>query len=267
MIELTKSPEANGAQAPSRERPPLRPSWLYAFLTLFVIAAHVAFFASGIYWPRTEAVDIASINAELLPEGDSLEVDAMSEGDAPAGEILPVAELDEPEAALPPPIVVEPEAPPPEKKEIVETVKEKELEKKRLARRLAERAERRREARAAAGVSGGRGQGTGQGTGRGGGGRFGVPGGRGQGQGGAVAQAACLARVAASIRSHTPGHTSLGPGTVYVTFHVNSGGGISGVSASGGSPAHAALARRIVASSRGPSNCSPAFASQGITFQ
>lgn len=263
MIELTKSPAANGAQDPSRERPPLRPSWLYASLTFFVIAAHVAFFASGIYWPKTEAVDIASINAELLPEGDSLEVDAMSEEDAPAGEILPVAEVDDAEPVPPPPMVMEPDAPPPEKKEIVETVKAKEVEKKRLERRLAERAERRREARAAAGVPGGRGQG----TGRGGGGRFGVPGGRGQGQGGAVAQATCLARVAASIRSHTPANTSLGPGTVYVSFHVNSGGGISGVSVSGGSPAHAALARRIVASSRGPGNCSPAFASQGITFQ
>ena len=83
----------------------------------------------------------------------------------------------------------------------------------------------------------------------------------------APAQATCLAQIAASIRGHTPAVTSLGPGTVNVTFYVNSGGGISSISASGGSPAHAALARRIVASSRGPSSCGAVYARQGITFQ
>jgi protein TonB len=52
-----------------------------------------------------------------------------------------------------------------------------------------------------------------------------------------------------------------------VSFYINAGGGISGISVSGGSPAHAALARRIVASSRGPSSCGPVYARQGITFQ
>jgi protein TonB len=51
-----------------------------------------------------------------------------------------------------------------------------------------------------------------------------------------------------------------------VTFHINAGGGISGISASGSSAAHAALARRIVSSSRGPGSCGSAYVSQGFTF-
>jgi outer membrane biosynthesis protein TonB len=108
--------------------------------------------------------------------------------------------------------------------------------------------------------------GTGQGAGRARvAGRYGLPGGRGDGSG--AAQATCLAQIAASIRGHTPAVTSLGPGSVVVKFYVNAGGGLSGISVSGGSAAHAALARRIVASSRGPANCGPVYARQGITFQ
>lgn len=80
-------------------------------------------------------------------------------------------------------------------------------------------------------------------------------------------QATCLAHVAAALRRHTPGATSLGPGSAFVTFHVNAGGGVSGVSATGSTPAHAALARRIVAAARGPSTCGAAFVSQNIYFE
>jgi protein TonB len=167
------------------------------------------------------------------------------------------------------------------KKESVKKVKD--VEKKRAERLAAEKAKRSREAQARDrngapagrgqgsdasgasgryGVPGGRGQGSG--TSRVGG-RFGLPGGRGQGA--AASQAACLVRVAASVRSHLPGATSLGPGTANVTFYVNSGGGISGISVSASTPAHAALARRIVASSRGPSSCAPTYASQHMTFE
>jgi protein TonB len=124
------------------------------------------------------------------------------------------------------------------KKEDVEKTERKQEEQKQV-----ERAEQRREAQARR--------------------RAGAPE---AGGGSGASQATCLAHVAASLRQHTPGATSLGPGTAHVTFHVNAGGGISGVSASGSTPAHAALARRIVSSSRGPGNCGSAFVSQSFAF-
>ncbi|MBM3655339.1 MAG: energy transducer TonB, partial [Alphaproteobacteria bacterium] len=94
--------------------------------------------------------------------------------------------------------------------------------------------------------------------------RYGAP--EGQNASSGASQATCLAHIAAALRRHTPGSTSLGSGHAHVTFHVNQGGGLSGVSASGSSPAHASLARRIVASSRGPSMCSSAYLSQHFAF-
>jgi len=252
MSEIAKSVGVAGEGNPHGDRPPLRPSWLYPSLTFAVVATHVAFFASGIYWPRVEAVDVATISADLLPEGDFLEEGAPVEAGVP-DDSQPAAEIEEAETVLPPPLVLAPDAPPlTEKKEAAE--KAKEAEKKRAEDREESRDKERREAQTR--TPGGKP-----------GGRFGAPGGRGGGQGTAAAQASCLAQVAALIRRHTPPSTSFGPGRVLVTFYVNSGGGISGVSASGGNPAQAALARRIVSSSHGPSSCGAAFASQGITFQ
>ncbi|MCX7898674.1 MAG: energy transducer TonB, partial [Methylocystis sp.] len=59
----------------------------------------------------------------------------------------------------------------------------------------------------------------------------------------------------------------LGAGNAHVTFHVHAGGGLSIVSVSGSSPGHAAMARRIVASSRGPGSCGSAFLSQSFRFR
>lgn len=263
MTDLANNPEMSAGDGVFR--PPLRPTWLYPLLTFFVVATHVAFFASGIYWPKSQMIDLSSINAELVPEG-GIEAELAPEGDSLEAEAtteVPLEGIEEPEAFLPPPLVMEPEAKPlPDKKEVVEKVKE--VEKKGKELRAAENANERREARARLryGVPGGRGQGSGASRV---GSRDGVPGGRGQGSG--ASQAVCLAQVAASVRQHTPAVTSLGPGTAHVTFYINSGGGISGVSVSASTPAHAALARRIAASSRGPSSCGSAFASQTIIFQ
>lgn len=268
--------------ARTEDRRPLRPRWLHPASIAAVVGIFLAFFASGIYWPQTPIVDLGGIGADLIPEGVSLEAgDPAPEGDS-LEDPLPLEEAsltdegmdeliaDEP----PPPLIMEPdEIQAPERKEKAEkkqkvekpkNEKSKQAEQKTRARRVAAVNDGRRADQTGRryGLPGGTGQGVGRARVAG---RYGLPGGSGDGSG--ASQATCLAQIAASIRGHTPAVTSLGPGTVNVTFYVNSGGGISSISASGGSPAHAALARRIVGSSRGPSSCGAVFARQGITFQ
>ncbi len=172
---------------------------------------------------------------DLVQEGDFVEQQEVSA----AEDTPPPVAVEQPDLALPPPVVMAPDPIPlAMKKEDVEKTERKREEQKQV-----EHAEQRREAQARR--------------------RAGAPD---AGGGSGASQASCLAHVAASLRQHTPGSTSLGPGTAQVTFHVNAGGGISGVSASGSSPGHAALARRIVSSSRGPGSCGAAFVSQAFAF-
>jgi protein TonB len=271
--QITTSPKT-GAQV--QDRPPLRPRWLHPLSAISVVAIFVAFFASGVYWPQSPVIDLNAIDAELIPEGVSLEAgDLAPEGDS-LEEPLPIETaslsvegMDELISdSPPPPLIMEPDAvQTPEKKEKAEK-KEKIEKPKKAEQKAREKREAARDGERAArtgrryGLPGGTGQGSGTARVAG---RFGLPGGRGDAS--AASQASCIAQVAASIRGRTPAVTSLGPGTVSVSFYINAGGGISGISVSGGSPAHAALARRIVASSRGPGSCGPVFARQGITFQ
>lgn len=261
--------------ARTEDRPPLRPRWLHPASAGAVVGIFLAFFASGVYWPQSPVVDFSALDAELIPEGVSLEAgnpapEGESLEDAPLVETasLSVEGMDELiDADPPPPLIMEPDAvQPPEEREKAEK-KEKVEKPKKAEQKARERREARNPGRAAPtgrryGLPGGTGQGSGAARVAG---RFGLPGGRGGAA--AASQASCIARVAASIRGRTPAVTSLGPGTVSVSFYINAGGGISGISVSGGSPAHAALARRIVAASRGPSSCGAVYARQGITFQ
>lgn len=227
--------------------PVLRPNWLHPLSATAVIAAHIAFFVSFMFWARPQVAAIGPIDAQLVREGDFFDAEAVSEADVHADDPSLSEIVEEPELALPPPLIMTPEAEPlPARTESSEQAKKNEKdEKKRAERRDVESANERREAQARR--------------------RAGAPGGRGQGSGGSAAT--CLAHVAASLRRNMPASTSLGPGTAYVTFHVNAGGGISGVSVSASTSAHAALARRIVAASRGPASCGATFVSQHITFQ
>jgi protein TonB len=227
----------------------LRPSWLFPSLVSFVLVVHVGYFASGAYWPDPEIIPIASIDAQLLSEGDSVDAGVATlsgeEADAPTAPEDDRAEKD-----------VETDLP--EARESNAADVEKAAKKKPRVDKPKEPGPKRR-----ANESAGQ-----QGTGATGGtarvsGRFGAAAGRVQGAGGNMS---CLAAVAASIHAHTPAATRLGPGRVMVTFYVNAGGGISGISTSGGSAEQGALARRIVNSSRGPSSCAPAYASQRISF-
>jgi protein TonB len=215
--------------------PPVNPPWLRPLAITAIVAAHLAVFGAFLLAPPPKSISLDSLTMDLVQEGDFIEQQEVSA----AEDTPPPVAVEQPEVALPPPVVMAPDAIPlAMKKEDVEKTERKQEEQKQV-----ERAEQRREAqvrrRAGAPEAGG-------GTG--------------------ASQASCLAHVAASLRQHTPGATSLGPGTAHVTFHVNAGGGISGVSASGSTPAHAALARRIVSSSRGPGNCGSAFVSQAFAF-
>jgi protein TonB len=236
MTDFALSPEFTGHRdEPPQGPPPVNPPWLRPTAVAAIVAAHLAVFAAFMFAPAPKTISLDSLSMDLVQEGDFVEQQEVSE----AEDTPPPVDLENPELALPPPLVMAPDAIPlAMKKENVEKIQKKQEERKQV-----ERAEQRREAQARR--------------------HAGAPeGSRGSG----AAQASCLAHVAASLRSHTPGATSLGPGSAHVTFHVNAGGGISGVSASGSSGAHAALARRIVASSHGPGNCGSAFVSQSFSF-
>lgn len=239
MTDLALSPQQMAreeAQPPAAGPPPVNPTWLRPVAIIAIITAHVAVFAILMYAPAPKAISLDSISMDLVPEGDFFEQEEVAEAD----DTPPPETVEEPEFAVPPPIVMSPDAVPlPVQKEDVEKV-----EKKHEEQREIQRAQQRQEAQQRR--------------------RLGAPEGHAQGSG--ASQATCLAHVAAALRRHTPGATSLGSGHAHVTFHINPGGGISNVSASGSSPAHAALARRIVASSRGPSICGAAFVSQPFSF-
>lgn len=231
-----------------RGRPPLRPDKTYPLAAAFVIAAHVLVFAAFVRIAQPVLVPLGAIDAELVPEGDYFEAQALSETDLPPDQSEPeTAKMEEPEITAPAPARLAPEAPKlPAKKEAKTAEKPRpKSEKKSQERRDVQYGAERRAAQAAR--------------------RYGAPGGRG-GAGAGASQASCLALVAAALRSHTPGSTSLGPGTAFITFRINPGGGLAVVSASGTTPAHAALARRLVSAARGPGTCGSAFVSQSIYF-
>ncbi|WP_442755176.1 energy transducer TonB [Methylocystis sp. JAN1] len=236
MTDFALSPEyASRRDEPPPGPPPVNPPWLRPVAIVAIVAVHVAIFAAFILGPKPEPLALSE-NYVDLESGDFVEQEEVSA----AEDTPPPVAVEQPELALPPPVVMAPDAIPlAMKKEDVEKVEKKQEERKQV-----ERAEQAREAQARR--------------------RAGSP--EGNGRQGGAASASCLAHVAASLRSHTPGSTSLGAGTAHVTFHVNPGGGISGVAASGSTPAHAALARRIVSSSRGPGSCGSAFVAQSFAF-
>jgi len=237
MTDLALSPQdmAREGDGPSMGPEPIKPPWLRSATTVLVIAAHVLVFGILAYTAKPTAISLDSVSMDLVPEGDFFEQEEVAEAD----DTPPPEAVEEPEIALPPPLVMAPDAVPlPAKKEDVDKVK------KKVERQQVQRAQQRQQAQARR--------------------RYGAPEGRAASSG--ASQATCLAHVAAALRRHTPGSTSLGPGHAHVTFHVNPGGGLSGISASGSTPGHAALARRIVSSSRGPGMCGSAFVSQAFAF-
>ncbi|MBI5312904.1 MAG: energy transducer TonB [Methylocystis sp.] len=238
MTDLALSPQgmAREGDNPPSGPEPVKPSWLRSVTTVLVIAAHVMVFGILAYSAKPTAISLDSVSMDLVPEGDFIEQEEVAEAD----DTPPPEAVEEPDIALPPPVVMAPDAVPlPAKKEDVDKVK------KKVEEQQVQHAQQRQEAQARR--------------------RAGAPEGHAAGSG--ASQSICLAHIAAALRRHTPSTTSFGAGHALVTFHVNPGGGLSGVSASGSTPAHAALARRIVSAARGPSLCGATFLSQAFNFR
>lgn len=237
MTDLTFTSFEGGAHQGAP--PPVRPPWLRAASLAGVVAAHagVAYLLLKLAVPAIASLE--AISMELVPHGEFIETQEVT---AAEEEPPPPEEIEQPDLAIPLPQVMSPDAPVlPQQKEVVEQKKKKIVERKREV----ERADKKREAQARHNV--------------------GAP----EGQSGAsgMSQSAYKALLAAAIRRHTPGTSALGAGTATCSFHVGAGGGISGVSASGSSAAHAALARQIVSSVHAPPPPGGAFsASQHFNF-
>lgn len=236
MTDLTLSSFATGT--PYASPPPVKPPWLRAASFTGVVTAHVAIAWLLLKLAVPSIASLESISMDLVPQGDFFESQEVT---AAEEEPPPPEEIEQPDLAIPPPVVMSPEAPAlPAQKEIVEQ-KKKVVEKKREV----DHAEKKREAQAKR--------------------RVGAP--EGQSQSNGMSQSAYKALLAAAIRSHTPGSSAVGEGTAQCSFHVSAGGGITGISASGSSPAHAALARRILASVHAPAPPGGGFfASQSFHF-
>jgi protein TonB len=222
MTDLTLSSFESGLGG-NKAPPPVKPPWLRAASFAGVVAAHagVAYLLLKLAVPSIASLE--SISMELVPRGDFLESQEVT---AAEEEPPPPEEIEQPDLAIPPPQVMAPDAPSlPQQKEVVEQKKKKIVERKREVDH-----DKKREATARR--------------------QMGAP--EGQSQSNGMSQAAYKALLAAAIRRHTPTVAALGEGTADCSFHVTAGGGITGVSASGSSPAHAALARQVLASVHAP---------------
>jgi hypothetical protein len=233
MTDFALLPELASAAQTAQHYPSVKPRWLRFAATAGVVLAHVGVAVLLMHTAIQEVSPLDSVNMDLVPEGDYIDQEEVAE----TQETPPPEAVEEPDIALPPPLVMAPDPISLPIKNEEEKLK-KAAEKKRQEQQQAHQAQQRR--------------------------RSGAPDGRAQGSG--HSQSVCLAQIAMAMRRHAPGSTGLGAGHAHVSFHVHSGGGISVVSASGSTPGHAAIARRVVSASRGPSICGSAYLSQSFSF-
>ena len=215
--------------------PPVKPRWLGPATTVAVTLAHVGF----AFFLMTAAIEkiapLDSISMDLMPEGDMFE----SEQVEATEDAVPLEEMEQPDLAIPLPQLMTPDAPPIPVKNEVER-KKRVVEHKQVAQAKEHREAQERH-------------------------RIGIAGGRGRG---AVSQAGYKALLAAAIRRHVPSTSSLGEGSASCSFHVSSGGGITGISCSGSSGAHASLLRSAIAATHPPPPPGGGFyAAQGVHFR
>ncbi len=216
---------------------PVRPRWLGPAATTFALLGHVALGLLFLNLALEKIVPLDYVGADLIPEGDQFEsVEQVQLDDVP-----PPEAMEQPDFAIPPPLVMHPEAPPlPVKKEVAEP--EKQVVEKRQE---VPRAQQRQQAQERH--------------------RLGLE--EGQAASGGVSRVTYAAQLAAAIRRHVPGSSKLGPGTASCSFHVAPGGGTTGISCSGSSPAHAGLLRTAIASVQAPPPPGGGFfASQSVNF-
>ena len=233
MTDIALNPELTEPVLQPSPFPPVKPKWLRPVTTMTVALAHVGVAAFLGLASLTPIPSLDAIDMELVPEGDYVEQQEIVQA-----EDVPPEPIEEAELAMPPPQVMAPDAPPlPVKREEVEKIvvkHKREVEqaaKPRAAQQLRH-----------AGAAGGHARTTGR------------------------QQSLCLAQLMSSMRRHSPASAGFGPGSATVVFRVHPGGYVTVVSATGSTPAHAALARRIVASSRGPSICGADLRGQPFNF-
>jgi hypothetical protein len=120
-------------------RPPLRPNRIYPIAAVVVIALHALVFAAFIRISQPALTPLGTIDAELVPEGDFFDADAIRETDVAPDEPEPKkATTEQPEDAAPPVAVPVRDAPRlPIKKEIQKTAEKPrpKAEKKQPERR------------------------------------------------------------------------------------------------------------------------------------
>jgi protein TonB len=216
--------------------PPVKPRWLSSATTAAVVLAHVVVAALLVHAAVEKIVPLESVSMDLIPEGDMFE----SEEQQAMDDTPPPEAIEQPEIALPPPQIMHPDAPTlPAKRDVDEAKKRREKREQTVQEQHRQEAQERH--------------------------RMGMQGGR--AKSGGVSKAAYAAMLAAAIHRHVPSSSSLGPGSASCSFHVTGGGGMSGVSCSGSSGAHAAILRRAISSTHAPPPPGGGFfASQSVRF-
>jgi protein TonB len=223
-----------GAASGAPEYPPVKPRWLGPATTVVVALAHVGVAIFLMTAAIEKVAPLESVNMDLVPEGDMFESEQVEATD----EVVPPEEMEQPDLAIPLPDVMTPDAPPiPVKKEVEQ--KKRVVQQKQVAQAREHRDAQERH-------------------------RIGIAGGRGTGN---LSQAGYKALLAAAIRRHVPSTSSLGEGSASCSFHVSTGGGMTGISCSGSSGAHASLLRSAIAATHAPAPPGGGFyAAQSVHF-
>ena len=234
MTEVASYSEHPGGAASGEPNfPPVKPRWLGPAATVAVALAHagIAFFLMTVAIEKVTPLE--SVTMDLVPEGDMFESEQVEATD----EVVPPEEMEQPDLAIPLPEVMTPDATPiPLKKEVQ---KKRVVERKQVAEAKEHRDAQERH-------------------------RIGIAGGRGTGS---LSQAGYKALLAAAIHRHVPSSSSLGEGSASCSFHVSSGGGMTGINCSGSSGAHASLLRSAIAATHAPPPPGGGFfAAQGVHF-
>ncbi|HXZ15736.1 MAG TPA: hypothetical protein VEH77_07180, partial [Roseiarcus sp.] len=217
--------------------PPIRPRWLGPVTTAAVVLAHLALGILFADFALEKIVPLEEVGVDLIPEGDQFESVEQAEMD----EVPPPEAMEQPDFAIPPPLVMHPDAPPlPAKNEVIE-------QRKRVVEKRRQEVEAGRKQQAQERH------------------RLGIEGG--QAASGGLSRASYAALLSAAIRRHVPSSTALGPGSAACAFHVSTGGGMTGISCSGSSPAHASLLHMAIASVQAPPPPGGGFfAAQAVIF-
>jgi len=217
--------------------PPIRPPWLGPVTTTAVVLAHLALGVLFMDFALEKIVPLEEVGVDLIPEGDQFESVEQAEMD----EVPPPEAMEQPDFAIPPPLVMHPDAPPlPAKNEVIE-------QRKRVVEKRRQEVEAGRKQQAQERH------------------RLGIEGG--QAASGGLSRASYAALLSAAIRRHVPSSTALGPGSAACAFHVSTGGGMTGISCSGSSPAHASLLHMAIASVQAPPPPGGGFfAAQAVIF-